>query len=130
MTRSISWTLNLRIPGGPPISAAALLEIEAYERTVVTLAKGATDIGVTLPPDVSLLVVSAAQYGSEGDASQKLTLKFNDGPDSFDFSMPLVVIGKPALSKFVGKKLEKIAFTSTLTKDVSIEILTARDATP
>jgi hypothetical protein len=50
--RTYDWT---------PLSAATLLDVEANERTAVNLAEGATDRGVTVPPDVSLLVIGAAQ---------------------------------------------------------------------
>ena len=128
MANNITWKLTARIGGEPDVSVTGLHPTDAVERTRLVLAAGETDLAVTLAPQATLLVASASSYGT-GD-TEKITVKVNSAGDALDLDAPLVLIGRQLLARFAGADLTSLSFTSTLAKDATLEILTARDATP
>jgi hypothetical protein len=130
MSQSISWKFQVQVKEGPSLAIADALSMEAYEKTRITIAAAAVNKVVNLAANAALLVVSANIY-SDGDAAHKITYKLNNADSAIDLPNALVLVGKAVVDKFAaGVPLNSLSFTSTFTDVVTIDILTARDATP
>ncbi len=129
MSQTISWKFQAQVPGGPSLALAHTLSADAYEQTRVVIGAGADDQVVNLAAGAILLVVSASSY-ADNDATHILTFKINNTPDDHNFTPALVLVGELAVSRFAGAALTSLSFTNPFATPVTIDILTARDATP
>ena len=128
MPESIEWSFRVQVKGGPSIMAGNSLAADAYEKLQVTLAPGDADREVTLATAPSLLLVSADRY-TDSDPTHKLSYKLNNAGDAIDLPSPLILLGRPAVDTFA-TGLTSLSFSNSLSQAVTIQILTARDATP
>ncbi len=128
MSESIQWMISAQVKGGPTVSAASTLTADAYEKVQVTIANGDTDKVVNLTADPLLLVVTSSKYQDAG-AGGNLSYKINNTGTAIPFAGPLVLIGKGAVDRYA-PSLASISFTSAMPQNVTIDILTAKDATP
>jgi len=128
MSESIKWMFNVQVKGGPTVTAAGSASTDAYEKTQITVLTGATGKVVNVPVGAQMLVVTSSAYPDPAGAG-KLTYKINDAGTAIDLNAPLLLFGQGAVEKFA-TGLTSLSFTSTLTQDVTIDILVALDATP
>lgn len=128
MSESIQWMISAQVKGGPTVSAANTLTADAYEKAQVTIANGDVDKVVTLTADPLLLVVTASKYAGPG-AAGALSYKINNTGTAVSLVGPLLLIGKDAVDRYA-PGLTSISFSSTISPNVTIDILTAKDATP
>lgn len=129
MSQTISWKFQAQIPGGPSLAIAHALSVDAYEQTRVVIPAGAEDEEVTLASGATLLVVSASSY-ADSDPTHILTFKVNNAGDPQEFVHALVLVGELAVSRFAGAALTSVSFSNPFATPVTVDILTARDATP
>jgi len=128
---SMSWSVTLQVSGNPAISVSrAPIEVEATDRTEVTIAPGDADKVVEIQPSalgsLHLLLIKSSSYGPH------LSFKANDGAaDS-----AAVVLDSPQIFSSSGIALfglapRRLKFSNTSTdKPAALEIHVARDATP
>ena len=121
MAESINWNFVTQAVGGPSVSAAGSIEVEAYDKLTVTIPTGSSQT-VNLAPngDMSLLVVNPTT------PAKGLSYKVGSAEVSLDG--PHILIGAGAVS-LLGKSTS-LKFTNNTGTDAVIGILIGRDATP
>ncbi len=129
MSESIQWMISVQVKGGPTVSAASTLTADAYEKVQITIANGDADKVVNLTTDPLLLVVTASKYQDAAGVGGNLSYKINNTGTGIPLIGPLMLIGKGAVDRYAAS-LTSISFTSTVPQSVTIDILTAKDATP
>lgn len=125
----MTWTLSVKVSGGPSLTAAAdKQDVEATDSLEIVVAAGAADKVVDLQPgtadDLRLLVIRSSSYGGD------LTYKVSDGATSSDviaLDAPQVFSGGNA--GLFGRDPLKLEFSNSGDEDVTVQILVARDAT-
>ncbi len=131
MPKTINWAASATLAGGPNLSVASTIEIDAIDSVDITVEEGASDKLVQLQPTttpgrVKFLMIKSSEYGSA------LTYKVNadDNPD-IPLDHPQVFSGEGAVGALdPGKSPSKFYFSNTLGEDVEIQILVGRDSTP
>jgi hypothetical protein len=129
---TMSWSVTLQVSGNPAVSVSRpSIDIEAVDRTEVTIAPGDTDKVVEIQPSAAgalyLLLIKSSSYGPH------LTFKANDGTTD---SASAVVLDSPQLFSggsiaLFGVAPRRLKFSNSSTdKPGTLEIYVARDATP
>jgi hypothetical protein len=129
MSESIQWMISAQVKAGPTVSAASTLTADAYEKVQVTVANGDADKVVNLAADPLLLVVTSSKYQDAAGVAGNLSYKINNAGAAIPLVGPLMLIGKGAVDRYAAS-LTSVSFTSTIPQNVTIDILTAKDATP
>jgi hypothetical protein len=126
MSEKINWTLNVQVVGGPKISAAQTVTVDAYDKIQVTIGAGAADEEVDVQPGgagrVQFLLISSDQFGDD------LTYKVDPAGNAIELDAPQLLIGDGAVGLF-GAPPTTLGFTNNLAQDANIEILVGRNAT-
>jgi hypothetical protein len=138
--KTINWTLNVNIPGGPSISASNPLEIEAYDMIEVEITNS-TETKVQIMPggsaEVRLLAIRAEPFKDAN--SNVLTYKVSDGTASsaaIRLDAPVHFYGGAGSVGVLGIVPNNLHFANPLldkdnkTIPVTIQVLVGRDATP
>ena len=123
MPKKISWTLNVQVVGGPKVSAADIMEVEAYDK-IEAVAPAGDSVTVNVQPgDGALfLLITASSYENlnyEVDAS--------GNPVTLDGTH--VLIGSGAVS-LLGGTQNQFIFSNGGAANITVEILVGRQATP
>ncbi len=137
MAEKASWTMQLRIDGGPAISAASQVTVDAYDKASLDLTKNAATKTVQVQPAPGLaryLVVTASAYSDPKDNTAKVSFKFAkaDGtPIGNDIQLvdALVVTGQAALAS-IAPNWTGLTFTSTFADPITVNVLVCRAAAP
>jgi hypothetical protein len=134
MAEKASWTMQLKIDGGPALSAANQVTVEAYDKASIDLTKGAAKtLQVQPAPGLAkYLVVVASAYSDPNDAKAKLSFKFAkiDGSaigNDIQLDDALVVTGQPALAS-IAQDWTGLTFTSTFADAITVNVLVCRAA--
>jgi len=124
---NITWQFQASIPGGPAFTISQPnIPVAAYDVASATIAAGASNIDVSVQPsstagDVVLVVVSSDTY----DAG--LTYKVDGGATAHALDAPHVMLGAGAVSFMNGgAPPQKLTFSSSLAKDVNIQVVAGR----
>lgn len=136
MAEKASWTMQLRIDGGPAISAASQVTVDAYDKASLDLTKTvATTIQVQPAPGLArYLVITASAYRDPNDTKAKLSFKFAkiDGSaigKDIQLDDALVVTGQSALAS-IAQDWTGLTFTSTFADAITVNVLVCRAAAP
>jgi len=128
MSSTVNLSLKVSVASGPSISISKAVTVEAYDKIDVTVAAGDSDKVVEIQPgassQVQILLIKASEYGTD------LTYKVHDAaatPIVLDQDQFYLGQGQVGL---LGAQIDKLLFTNNLAKNVTIEILVGRDATP
>jgi hypothetical protein len=127
MSEKINWTLNVQVVGGPKISAAQTVTVDAYDKIQVTIGTGAADEVVDVQPGgagrVQFLLISSDQFGDD------LTYKVNNAGDDIKLDAQQLFIRDGAVGLLGTSPPTTLGFTNNLAQDANIEILVGRNAT-
>ena len=123
MPEKISWTLNVQVVGGPKVSAADIMEGEAYDK-IEAVAPAGDSVTVNVQPGdgARFLLITASSYENlnyEADAS--------GNPVTLDGTH--VLIGSGAVS-LLGGTQNQFIFSNGGAANITVEILVGRQATP
>jgi len=127
MVEKMSWSARVEVANGPRLSAADVLEIEAYDKVGITLAAGAADVDVDLQPAEAGQVVLLMIKTSARDPA--ITYSPDAGATKIPLDAPLILIGTGAIS-LLGADPKQLQLANGTANDVEVEILVGRDATP
>ena len=136
MAEKVSWTMQLRIDGGPAISAASQVTVDAYDKASLDLTKNAATKTVQVQPAPGLaqyLVITASAYNDPKDDKANVSFKFAkiDGTaiSSKDIQLDdaLVVTGQAALAS-IAQDWTGLTFTSTFADPITVNVLVCRAA--
>ncbi len=134
MAEKVSWTMQIRIDGGPAISAANQVTVDAYDKASLDLTKGvAKTIQVQQAPGLAqYLVITASAYSDPNDTNAKLSFKFAkiDGSaigKDIQLHDALVVTGQSALAS-IAQDWTGLTFTSTFADPITVNVLVCRAA--
>jgi hypothetical protein len=130
MSVKINWALNVQVDGGPTISAADSIEVDAYDSIEVTVPKktNGTDGKATVnvqpggAADVLFLLIKANTY-----ANAPLSYKVDGGTKSVKLDSQQTLIGAGATSLLDGAPT-KLIFSNAGAADASVRILVGRKA--
>lgn len=133
MPKTIKYSLNIQVVGGSSIPVAGEISPDACEMIQFALEANKKDLEVNLQPDGDklgeFLLIKASSYTDDTD-SHCLTYKVNDASGTaISLDAPHVFFGKGAVA-LLDDSPTKLFFSSTLTADITIDILIGRDATP
>jgi hypothetical protein len=127
MSEKINWTFNVQVVGGPKISTAQSVTVDAYDKIQVTIAVGAADEVVDVQPGsagrVQFLLISSDQFGDD------LTYKVNNTGNPIILDVQQLLIGDGAVGLLGTSPPKTLGFTNNLTQDANIEILVGRNVT-
>ncbi len=135
MAEKASWTMQLRIDGGPAISAANQVTVDAYDKASLDLTKG-VDKTIQVQPAPGLaryLVVTASAYSDPKDDNAKVSFKFAKidgtaiGSKDIQLDDALVVTGQAALDS-IAQDWTGLTFKSTFENPVTVSVLVCRAA--
>lgn len=122
MPEKISWTLNVQVLGGPKVSAADVIEVDAYDRVeAVVPASGSVTVDVQPAAGAQFLLTTASSY-------ENLTYTV-DGGTPVTLNGAHVLIGSGAVG-LLGTTQNQFVFNNGGAEDVTVNILVGRDATP
>jgi hypothetical protein len=128
MSEKITYSLSVQVAGGPKISDSDTLEVEAYDKTQVTLADGDSDIEVDIQPGGAGLAQFVSVTATDYDNT--LTYKVNAAPaTAIPLDGPHLFIGAGAVSLLDPAPI-KLFFTNATGSNVTVNVLVGRDATP
>ncbi len=135
MAEKVSWTMQIRIDGGPAISAASQVTVDAYDKASLDLTKNAATKTVQVQPAPGLaqyLVITASAYSDPNDTNAKLSFKFAkiDGSaigKDIQLHDALVVTGQSALAS-IAQDWTGLTFTSTFADPITVNVLVCRAA--
>lgn len=128
MSSTVNLSLRVSVASGPSISISKALTVEAYDKIDVTVAAGDSDKVVEIQPgassQVQILLIKASEYGAD------LKYKVHDAAaTAIVLDQDHLYLGQGQVG-LLGTQIDKLLFTNNLAKDVTIEILVGRDATP
>jgi hypothetical protein len=125
MAETISYSFSIQVAGGPKVTDADKVEVQAYDMLEVEVPDSGTSGGkatVDVQPSdsgVKFLLVTASSY-------DKLTYKV-DGGTSRTLDAPLLLMGEGALA-LLGSTQKQFEFTNADTAANMVNILVGRDA--
>lgn len=136
MAEKANWTMQLRIDGGPAISVANQVTVDAYDKVSIDLVQGTTRT-IQVQPAAGLaryLVIIASAYDDPNDAQAKVSLKFAKSDGSaigadVRLDDALVLTGQAALAS-IAQGWTGLTFTSTFSNPITVNVLVCRAAAP
>lgn len=128
MTEKITYSISIQVAGGPKLAAANPLDVEAYDKTRVTLVDGDSDKAVNIQPGgaglARFLAITATRY------DDALSYKVNDaGALAVVLNGPHLFIGAGGVG-LLGGAPATLFFANATGAEVTVDILVGRDATP
>ena len=130
MPEQINWAVYVQAVAGPKLATSGILELDAYDKTGVTLDVGAAPVDVQVLPGatdtVDLLVITANQYGRPVD-NKLITYSTDAGATKISLDAPLVLVGAGAVGLFPGSP-QTLQFENTTDETAVIEILVGRSS--
>lgn len=134
MAEKIKYSINIQVVGGPSIPISDQINLDAYDKTQITIAKGGNDIEVVLPGLSQLFFIKASSYpdaDASADKSPTLIYKVNDKSKMPKLlNGPHLFIGTGAVGMLDTAAPTKLFFSNSLSIDVTIDILIAGNVTP
>jgi len=121
MGEKLSWNYVVQAVGGPSLSAAGEMEVDAYDKLAITVADNASQ-QVDLVPNAKAALLIINPETASADLSYKV------GGNDIALDGPQVFIGSGAVALLGGAT--SLTFTNHTGADAVIEILVGRDATP
>jgi hypothetical protein len=119
---------SISIANGPKVRFSTKVAVEAYDSVSSVVVPAANELEVEAPPGtadtVQFLLISSDTYG------EQLSYKVDDAGDSFALDGPHLLVGKGAVGLFYAQSPQKVLLNNETDKDVTIQILVGRDATP
>lgn len=136
MAESITYSIEVRVAGGPRIFESRTVELEAYDKVnlVVPASTAAPGLEANIQPGgrglAKLLVISASVYDGlsykiNDPSTQEIKL---DGPQFFSGEGGVGLLYEPPLSDASPAPPTKLFFLNASTEDITVEVLVARDA--
>jgi hypothetical protein len=141
MGERIGWSVSATLPGGPALSFAKTIEVDAYDKIVVVAEAASGSSGspvetrIEVQPstdsaDIRLLLITSDRYDDE-----KLTFTVLDANGSSPPGLYPVALSEPLLLvgggvNLLGTTPNKLAFTNALgeNKHATITVLVGRNA--
>jgi hypothetical protein len=131
--KTINWTLNVNIPGGPTISGSEQLTVQAYDMIELQIPAGTDAMEIHLEPSdntkIKFLLIKAEPSGDS------LTYIVSDGTTAVDGTSGAIVLDSP-VHIYLGTGCvqtlpspKNLTFTNGSSVPVSLQILVGRDAT-
>lgn len=130
MKVNISWKLSVEIPSGPSLTIGSAVEVEAYDRIVVTVPHSAAsppaEVAVDVQPGaagkVRFLLIRSDSYGDN------LKFKVHDTTNpARALNDAVLLVGAGSLT-LLESPLDKLLFLNSLGRAAAIEILVGRRA--
>ena len=133
--KTINWTLNVNIPGGPSISGSKPLDVEAYDVIELEIPKKQTTEILIEPSEntkVKFLLIKAEPSGD------LLSYQVSDGTkhtEDIVLDVPMHIYIGTGCVKALQYSPKSLSFTNGMKNDkdedvpVSLQILVGRDAT-
>lgn len=129
MPTNITWKFELDVPGGPQVSYANALEVDAVDRITVsipdtTAAPAATTVEVQpgAAGKVKVLLIRASTYGN------KVEYQVHDAAATKRILNDALFLIDSVLIDALGTPLDKLLVTNTTGKAVDVEVLIGRAA--
>jgi len=123
MPEKINWTLNVQVVGGPKVSVADTMEVEAYDKIeALAPAGGSVTINVQPGDGARFLLITASSY-------ENLTYEVDASGNPVPLDDTLILIGSGAVG-LLGGTQNQFVFTNGGAADITVEILVGRKATP
>src|SRR5262249_26412146 len=122
MAEQLSWSFSVAAAGGPSVSGADSLAVDAYDRLHVNIPAGGNADVKILPggsPDVSLLVISPSKPSPD--------ITYDVGGNDVALDGPHVLIGVGAVG-LLAANIGTLKFTNAGAADVEIDVLVGRKA--
>jgi hypothetical protein len=130
----ILLSANIVVSNGPQFALHRSLTVEAYDRIDVEVPAGTTDKEVELQPGgagrVQFIAIVADAFAEQDEFSYKIN---NTGSPARALDQPHILMGKGAVSMFDAaptKLFFKNSTSGANAKDINVQILLGRDATP
>jgi hypothetical protein len=122
MSEKVNWSYLVHAASGPQIAAAAVIEVDAYDKFDLTIATGVTQTVDLVPSGgaVKLLVLNPDEPDPE--------LSYAVGGKDIPLDAPHVLLGAGAVS-LLGT-LTALTFKNATQSDITLQIIVGRDATP
>ncbi len=125
MAEKINWSYVIQALNGPSISGADSLEVDAYDKIEVTIAKDKDqEVNLVPTPAMSLLVIKPFINPTAPDKY----LSYKVGTKDVNLDGPHLFIGAGAVSLLDGAT--SLTFTNDTGDEAVLIILIGRDATP
>lgn len=122
MSQTLNWSFKVQVAGGPTITLADALSVEAYDKIEVTVpGNGTATVNIQPADGAKFLLISASDYAS-------LTYVVDAGPNTVTLDGPHLLIGEGAVS-LLGTTQNQIVFTNADPADVAISTFVGRKAT-
>ena len=121
MAEKISWNFVARVKKGPSVSAAASLELDAYDKFEITIGDTLTQVVNLVPSGIISLLIINPKIPDED-------LSYDLSGNKVVLDGPHVLIGTGAVGLLGGAT--SLSFTNKTGADSVVEILIGRDATP
>ena len=122
MSQTLTWSFKVQVTGGPTISIADAISVEAYDKIEATVpGSGTATVNIQPGDGAEFLLITASDYAS-------LTYVVDAGPDTVTLDGPHILIGEGAVS-LLGSTQNQIVFTNADPADVDVSILVGRKAT-
>jgi len=129
MSEKITYSFSAQVANGPRVQESGTLEVEAYDKTQVSVADAAADLEVNIQPDgaglAQFLAITATAYHKD------LTYKVNSASSATEIALngPQVLVGTGVVG-LLDAAPTKLFFSNGTGADVTVNILVGRDATP
>jgi hypothetical protein len=124
MAERLKWSYAARADGGPSVSGAGTVEVDAYVKASVTVPAGATQAVEILPGSgapLRLLVIAPSVPSAD--------LTYAAGGADIALDGPHVLVGAGAVA-LLADPVGTLSFTNGTAADARVDILAGRDATP
>jgi hypothetical protein len=134
MPEELRWNLSVQVTGGPTVATRGIMQADVYSKmqVVVPAQSGGTSgsLEVTLDTaNLTLLLITANQYFNPDDPTQ--VLQYNAGSSAVNLTEPLILLGDTGVDLLgAGSSVNNITFTNPMDQAITIDIVTAGDATP
>ena len=123
MAEQLIWNLTVRAEGGPQLTAADAIDVDAYDKVSVLIPKGGGDFIVELGPGaadrITCLVILPAKLSAK--------LSYKVGAKAITLDQPTFLFGGGVA--LTGNP-QSLTFNNTDAEDAAVQILIGRDATP
>lgn len=131
MPGKIDWTVSVTVAGGPKVSLARSLDVDAYDKVDVTIPKaggpaGSNVVKVSVQPSaagkVQFLLITSSVY------DDKLTYKVDGGAAEIKLDEPQL-LGGDGLVALLGNTQNEFEFKNEVDppKDAAVQILVGRN---
>lgn len=128
MPEKLTYSVTVQVIGGPKLVASNTLQVEAYDKTQITVVAGAANQTVNIQPGGAGLTQFIAVTASKYDNA--LTYKVNEAAaTAIALNGPHTLIGAGAVT-LLNAAPTALLFSNGTAGDITVDILVGRDATP